>query len=77
MSVVDSNDYWVYLDLAAAYAQTGDMARAATAKAQLMKRVPDFTIARLEAKQFSNNPTWQREIRDNFISGLRKAGVPE
>jgi tetratricopeptide (TPR) repeat protein len=76
-TVVDSNDYWVYLDLTTAYAQTGDMGRAATAKAQLMKRVPDFTIARLEAKQFSNNPTWQREIRDNFISGLRKAGVPE
>jgi len=76
-TVVDSNDYWVYVDLTAAYAQTGDMARAAAAKTQLMKRVPDFTISRLEAKQFSNNPTWQREIRDNFISGLRKAGVPE
>ena len=76
-AVVDSNDYWVYLDLTAAYAQTDDMARAAAAKTQLMKRVPDFTIARLEAKQFSNNATWQREIRDNFISGLRKAGVPE
>ena len=76
-AVADNNDYWVYLDLTAAYAQTDDMARAAAAKTQLMKRVPDFTIARLEAKQFSNNPTWQREIRDNFISGLRKAGVPE
>jgi tetratricopeptide (TPR) repeat protein len=76
-AVADNNDYWVYLDLTAAYAQTGDMARAAAAKAQLMKRAPDFTISRLEAKQFSNNPTWQREIRDNFISGLRKAGVPE
>jgi hypothetical protein len=38
---------------------------------------PDFTIARLEAKQFSNNPRWMQEIRTNFISGLRKAGVPE
>lgn len=76
-AVAGDNDYWIYLDLTAAYAQTGDMARAAAAKTQLMKRVPDLTLSRLEAKQFSNNPTWQREIRENFISGLRKAGVPE
>ena len=76
-AVADNNDYWVYLDLTAAYAQTGDMTRAAAAKAQLMKRVPDFTISRLEAKQFSNNPVWNEEIRTHFIPGLRKAGVPE
>jgi len=76
-AVADNNDYWVYLDLTAAYAQTGDMARAAAAKAQLMKRVPDFTIARLEAKKMSNHPVWIEEIRTHFIAGLRKAGVPE
>jgi hypothetical protein len=76
-AVASDNDYWVYLDLTAAYAQTGDMARAAAAKAQLMRRVPDFTIARLEAKQFSNHPIWVEEIRTHFIPGLRKAGVPE
>ena len=76
-AVVDSNDYWVYLDLTAAYAQTGDMVRAVAAKTQLMRRVPDFTIARFEGKQFSNNPRWVQEIRTNFIAGLRKAGVPE
>lgn len=42
-----------------------------------MKRVPDFTIARLVAKQFSNNPVWIEEIRTRFIPGLRKAGVPD
>jgi hypothetical protein len=42
-----------------------------------MKRVPDLTISRLEAKQFSNNPVWNQEIRTHFIPGLRKAGVPE
>ena len=76
-AVADNNDYWVYLDLTAAYAQSGDMARAAAAKTQLMKRVPDFTISRLEAKQFSNNPIWVEEIRTRFNPGLRKAGVPE
>jgi TolB-like protein len=76
-AVADNNDYWVYLDLTAAYAQTGDMARAAAYKTQLMKRVPDFTISRLEAKKFSNHPVWIEEIRTHFIAGLRKAGVPE
>jgi adenylate cyclase len=76
-AVADDNNYLVYFDLAAAYAQTGDMARAAEAKAQLMKRVPDFTISRFEAKQFSNNPIWVEEVRTRFIPGLRKAGVPK
>jgi tetratricopeptide (TPR) repeat protein len=76
-AVASDNGWWLYLDLTAAYAQTGDMARAASAKAQLLKAAPDFTIARLEAKQFSNNPVWIDEIRTRFIPGLRKAGVPE
>jgi len=72
-----NNDYWVYLDLTAAYAQTGDMIQAEAAKAELMRRAPDFTIARLEAKQFSNHPVWVEAIRSKVIPGLRKAGVPE
>ena len=76
-AVADNNSYLVQLDLVVAYAQTGDMVRAKAAKAQLMKRVPDFTISRLEAKQFSNNPVWIEEIRTRFIPGLRKAGVPD
>jgi tetratricopeptide (TPR) repeat protein len=51
-AAVDSPFYWVYLDLAAPYAQTGDMARAATAKTEVLKRVPDFTISRFLAKRF-------------------------
>jgi class 3 adenylate cyclase len=76
-AVVDGNDYWVYVDLTAAYAQTGDMARAAAAKAEVMKRAPDLTISRLLAKQFSNNPVWNEEIRTRFVPGWRKAGLPE
>jgi adenylate cyclase len=76
-AVASDNDYWIYLDLTAAYAQTGDLAHATAAKSQLMKRVPDFTIARLEAKKFSNHAVWIEEIRTHFIAGLRKAGVPE
>ena len=76
-AVASDNFYWVYLDLVAAYAQTGDMARAEAAKAQLLKRVPDFTISRLLAKQFSNHPVWNEEIRTRFVPGWRKAGLPE
>ena len=76
-AVASDNFYWVYLDLVAAYAQTGDMARAEAAKAQLLKRVPDFTISRLLAKQFSSDPVWNEEIRTRFVPGWRKAGLPE
>ncbi len=76
-AAVNGNDYWIYLDLTAAYAQTGDMVRAEAAKVELMRLAPDFSISRLEQKQFSNNPKWTDEIRTNFIVGLRKAGVPE
>jgi hypothetical protein len=75
--VAGDNDYWVYLDLAAAYGQTGNATRAAAAGAELMKRVPDFSISRLDAKRFSPHPVWIEEIRTRFVPGLRKAGVPE
>jgi class 3 adenylate cyclase/TolB-like protein len=76
-AVATDNGYWLYIDLTAAYAQLGDLTRAADAKAQLLKAAPDFTISRLEAKKFSDNPVWIEEIRTHFIAGLRKAGVPE
>jgi len=39
--------------------------------------VPDFTISRLLAKQFSNNPIWNEEIRTRCVPGRRKTGLPE
>jgi len=68
---------WVYLDLMAAYAATGDMTRAKAAKAQLMNIEPGFTISRFQAKQLSDNPVWIEQINTRFIPGWRKAGVPE
>ena len=68
---------WVYLDLIAAYAATGDMTRAKAAKAQLMNIEPGFTISRLKAKELSDNPVWIEQINTRFIPGWRKAGVPE
>ena len=76
-AVASDNDYWIYLDLTAAYAETGDVTRAAAARAELMKRVPDLTLPRFDAKRFSTHPVWIEEIRTRFIPGLPKAGVPE
>jgi TolB-like protein len=76
-AAASDNSHLIWIDLTAAYAQTGDMTKAAAAKAELLRRVPTFTMSRFEAKQFSNNPQWQQEIRTHFIPGLRKAGVPE
>ena len=71
------NSYFVWVDLTAAYAQTGDMTKAAAAKAELLRRVPDFSISRFERKQFSNNPIWVKGVREHFVPGWRKAGLPE
>ncbi len=69
--------YWVWLDLAAAYGQTGDFEKAAKAKDELLRRVPTFTISRLVAKRISSHPAYQRAMQEHFYPGLRKAGVPE
>jgi adenylate cyclase len=71
------DNYWNYLNLAAAYAQAGDMARAGAARDELMRHVPEFTIARFKAKQWSTHPTWVQQTEEHLIAGLRKAGVPE
>jgi hypothetical protein len=71
------NTYWNYLNLTAAYAQAGDMVKAKSARDELMRRVPDFTITRFKDKQWSTDPTWTRQTEEHLITGLRKAGVPE
>ncbi len=69
--------YQIWMRLTAAYAQTGDMTKAAAAKTELLRSMPTFTISRFEARQFSNNPIWVKEVREHLIPGWRKAGVPE
>jgi tetratricopeptide (TPR) repeat protein len=71
------NTYWNYLNLTAAYARAADMVKAASNRDELMRRVPEFTIARFKAKQWSTHPTWLRQNEDHVIAGLSKAGVPE
>ena len=76
-AVAQSNDYWSYLALAAVYAQSGDMARAASAKEQLLRIAPDFTISRLVAKRFSDDSVWEEGLRTRLIPAWRKAGIPD
>jgi len=69
--------YLVYLYLTAAYAQTGEMAKAARAKEQLLKLNPGYTIARYRKLQISDVPEFWQQTEEHMFAGLRKAGVPE
>jgi adenylate cyclase len=71
------NDPLNNLFLAAAYANHGDMAKAASAKADALRTMPGYTIARLRAKRYSEDPEYQRLAEKYWYEGLRKAGFPE
>jgi adenylate cyclase len=76
-SVAVGDDWWPYMFLTAAYAQTGDMAKAAASKAELLRWRPGFSITRFNALGLSDNPVFLEQNATNFIPGLRKAGIPE
>jgi hypothetical protein len=62
--------------LAAAYANRGDMAKAAAAKAEVLRYSPGFTIA-LAKQQHGNDPEYVSLAEKYLYGGLRKAGFPE
>jgi len=71
-------DWWLrHVYLVAAYAQKGDLAKAAVAKTELLKRQPGMSIARIKAIKASDNPNYQQQIETHIYAGLRKAGIPE
>jgi TolB-like protein/tetratricopeptide (TPR) repeat protein len=72
-----TDDYPIYLFLTAAYAQRGEMAKALTAKAQLLKLQPGYTIARFRTLRMSDEPAYWQQAEAHILSGLRKAGLPE
>jgi len=72
-----SEDWWIDLFLAAAYANHGDMAQAREAKDEVLRLVPGYSMTRLKANKYSVNPEFVRLAEANFHSGLRKAGLPE
>ncbi|HXZ45431.1 MAG TPA: hypothetical protein VEH02_01735, partial [Pseudolabrys sp.] len=75
---VSLDNDWINISfLTAAYANHGDMAKAAEAKTQMLKVVPGYTIAQLRAKRYSEHPDYQRLAEKYWYEGLRKAGIPE
>lgn len=66
-----------YVYLTAAYAQRGDDAKAMATKKQLLKRWPDFTLARSRSLAPSDNAVYLQARETNVLGGLRKARVPE
>jgi TolB-like protein len=69
--------YQPYLYLTAAYAQTGKMAKASTAKVQLLRLQPGYTIERYRKLRVSDVPEFWQQTEVHMFAGLRKAGVPE
>jgi hypothetical protein len=72
-----SDDIDLYVNLTAAFALSGDMAKAVQTKEQLLKADPRFTIGGMEASMSGRNEKVIESVRAHVIAGLRKAGVPE
>jgi DNA-binding winged helix-turn-helix (wHTH) protein/TolB-like protein len=69
-----------YVYLTADYAQLGEMDKAESAKARLLKYSPGFTISRLSYSLPVNtvrDPIWGQQAETYVIPGLRKAGIPD
>jgi len=77
-AMATDESFFVNVYLTAAYAQKGDMARAAEAKARLLSLRPGFTLETLA--MHSRGPDVQRFHKQwdaHVTAGLRKAGIPE
>ena len=73
-------NYWwlAQVYLVAAYAQNGDLDKAAAAKVELLRRQPGMSIERLKQLQRPyNNPTHVQQREAYLSPGLKKAGFPE
>ena len=71
-------DFWPYeLYLVAAYAQKGDMAKAAEAKERLLRLQPIVSIQRLRAIRISDNPAYLQQSETHVLAGLCEAGILE
>jgi len=72
-------DQWLmpHVLLTAAYAQSGNAAKAAAEKAIVLQRVPGYSIARYKALWKSDSRAYQAQTETHILAGLRKAGIPE
>jgi len=53
---LESNVYTMHLYSTAAYAEKGEMTKAAAARGELEKRLPGYTISILKSKGYSSQP---------------------
>ena len=67
----------VDLFLVAAYANQGDLTKAAAARERVLKTMPDHTVSQLRAKRLSNVPAYLDLADKYWYSGLRKGGLPD
>jgi tetratricopeptide (TPR) repeat protein len=72
-----SRDLLWYTRMAAAYANNGDMEKAAAARAELLRTVPGYTISQLRAKRYSDHPEYVKLAERYWYAGLRRAGFQE
>jgi TolB-like protein/tetratricopeptide (TPR) repeat protein len=76
-AALDAPSWQNQLQLLAAYAQNGDMEKAARVKVQLLERQHGYTIAIDRARLFSDHPDFVKQVETHLYPGLRKAGIPE
>src|SRR5262249_5951682 len=65
--------FWVRAYMAASYGLTDNVDRAREVAAEISRMVPNFSSARLAAKE----PFRISADREHFLAGMRKAGLPE
>jgi tetratricopeptide (TPR) repeat protein len=69
--------FWVaYVDLASAYAWTGQKEQAQSAIRELLKLMPGYTVTKWATAGWSDNPIFLQQYA-RITEGLRKAGLPE
>lgn len=79
-SAADERFVYPFIYLTADFAQLGMMDKAASAKAQLLKLNPRFSITGLRSAlspSVAPNPVWLQQAETYVVPGLRKAGIPE
>jgi len=76
-AMTSAPDWPDYMLLAAAYAMAGEEARAAAAKADLLRLEPRFSIHWLNERPTDMSPRAAEQRERHLIEGLRKAGLPE
>ena len=76
-TALDPSRWIAHLFLVAAYANAGELDKAAAARRAVDQAAPGYTIERLRRYRSSEHPDYLRLVEDHWYAGLRKAGVPE